>query len=259
MGPSMPVLRTAPVLKVMNAEHLDMLKKACIETQPIELSLESFRVRRIRHAHAGMLELDAVFSSPSMLLMKEHWLSMLGDAVEDLEIRLIDRSMSQVHVPLGRVGAEWGSQMSEFVKTLHEEFLLPLKFSVNALHILEDVSSGGCSVLKLVGKAAQWEKDKRRPGCTLHLRRNLIVPLFFFLRHHKQSAVGLCSSRLTACFAIHRDEPADLGRADRARPQAATGAHISVAPWRERDACVRIARRGRTAAEHHEGCPDRGE
>lgn len=164
MGPSMPVLRTAPLLKVLNAEHLEMLKKACVETQPIELQLEQFRVRHVRHAHAGMLELDAVFSSPALLLMKEHWLSMLGDAVDDLEIRLYDRSLSSVHVPLGRVGAEWSSQMAEFTQTLHEEFLLPLTFSVSAMHVLEDVSAGSCSVLQLHGKAAQWEKDKRRPG-----------------------------------------------------------------------------------------------
>ena len=43
-------------------------------------------------------------------------------------------------------------------------FSSQLTFTVDALHILEDVSSGDCSVLNLVGKAAQWEKDKRRPG-----------------------------------------------------------------------------------------------
>ena len=164
MGPSMPLLRTAPILKLLKVEHLDLLKKACVETQPLKLQLEKFRVRRVRHAHAGMLELDAVFSSPGLSLMKEHWLSMLGDAVDDLEVRLYDRSLSYVHVPLGRVGAEWSEQMAEFTRTMHDEFLLPLEVSVSALHVLEDAAAGSCSVLRLQGKAAQWEKDKRRPG-----------------------------------------------------------------------------------------------
>ncbi len=164
MGPSMPVLRTAPILKLLKIEHLDLLKKACVETQPLTLQVEKFRVRRVRHAHAGMLQLDAVLSSTGLALMKEHWLSMLGDDVDDLEVRLYDRSLSDVHVPLGRVGAEWSEQMAAFTRTMHEEFLLPLEFSVSALNVLEDAAAGSCSVLALKGKAAQWEKDKRRPG-----------------------------------------------------------------------------------------------
>lgn len=164
MGPSMPVLRTAPILKLLKIEHVELLKKACVETQPLKLQLEKFRVRRVRHAHAGMLELDAVLSSAGLGLMKEHWLAMLGDDVDDLEVRLYDRSLSDVHVPLGRVGAEWSEQMADFTRTMHEEFLLPLEFSVSALHVLEDAAVGACSVLPLQGKAAQWEKDKRRPG-----------------------------------------------------------------------------------------------
>lgn len=164
MGPCMPVLRTAPILKLLKSEHLEILKKACNDTQPLRLQLDHFRARRVRHAHAAMLELDAVFSSAGLSLMKEHWLAMLGDDVDDLEIRLYDRSLSVVHVSLGRVGAEWSDQMAEFVRTVHDEFLLPLEFSVSALHVLEDVSAGSCSILPLHGKAAQWEKETRRPG-----------------------------------------------------------------------------------------------
>ena len=164
MGPSMPVLRTMPILKLLKAEHLELLKTACLETQPLKLHLEKFRVRRVRHAHAAMLQLDAVFSSPGLSLMKEHWLAMLGDAVDDLEVRLYDRGLSDLHVPLGRVGAEWSEQMAEFTQTVHDEFLLPLECSVSALHVLEDAATGLCSTLPLQGKAAQWEKDKRRPG-----------------------------------------------------------------------------------------------
>ena len=250
MGPSMPVLRTAPVLKVMNAEHLDMLKKACLETQPMELQLEGFRVRRIRHAHAGMLELDAVFTSPAMLLMKEHWLSVLGDAVDDLEIRLIDRSMSAVHVPLGRVGAEWGSQMNEFVRNLHVEFLLPVRCCHFFHHFVTfpSIFPSFCHFFHHFLFAAHVHCGRAAHLGRCVLRRLLRVKPG---RQGRPVGEGQAPPRL--------DELTHLGCADRAGPEATAGAHVPVAPRRQRYARIGAAGRGRPAAEHHEGRPDGGE
>ena len=164
MGPHLPGMRTAPFMKLLSAEHLEHLKQACVERQPLEISLDRYRTRRVKHGHASMLQLDAVFSSPTMLLFKEHWLSMLGDSVEDLEIRLYDKNLSNLHVPLGRVGAEWSEQIGELCWELNESAALPMTLTVPTLFVLEDVSAGTCSRLEMQGQPAQWEKDKRRPG-----------------------------------------------------------------------------------------------
>ena len=73
MGPHLPGMRTAPFMKLLSAEHLEHLKQACVERQPLEISLDRYRTRRVKHGHASMLQLDAVFSSPTMLLFKEQY------------------------------------------------------------------------------------------------------------------------------------------------------------------------------------------
>ena len=157
-------LRTKFVAKILSQCQLEALMCVCGKTRPLVFVLEGFRVSPAQKGLYGNLAaLEACFNCPDLRLMKDSWLSQLGEEAADLELRLYDRGLSGIAVELGRVGVEWMGEVSTLAEELNRPLVQkPIAITFDDICIVEDVAAGRLRPIPLSGVVE--ESDTRKAG-----------------------------------------------------------------------------------------------